>query len=273
MRAPQLTRQQRRKIRRDLTDRGHKFVQRGLPERMEDNDRLAVALVLRESFDAARDTYPASALAAAAENMLERTLAIRTKSLPLACAKGCSWCCRCFVTCSPPEIFRIAYWLRDNADARRIDTSAIAAEADRRRPLSETDLFKTKPMCALLTEGACGVYDVRPLPCRALLSLSEEACRAGIMENRGQIPLVTTAMDSAEQVRILMLATVRSVGLSDAGYELVGGLAAALAGPDTEQRWLAGEDVFAGVRRGPRSQQHRAIEDRIAADINVLVDS
>ncbi|MGE0628513.1 MAG: YkgJ family cysteine cluster protein, partial [Hyphomicrobiaceae bacterium] len=216
---------------------------------------------------------PAAAKAEAAAAILDPTLAVQTQPLNNACAKGCNHCCHCLVVATPPEIFRIANWLSQrigNEDGGMV--AKVHSEASRRRPMSAQDRFQDSALCAMDAGGACGVYHVRPLPCRALLSLSAEACRLGIMEGRGQIPLVTGAMDSAEIVRTLMLAAVRSLGLSDAGYELTAGVSLALTAPDSEQRWLAGEDVFAGAPRGPRPPQARALEDRIAMQIQSLVD-
>lgn len=273
MPAPALSRQQRRKIRRDLAHRGRRALQRGLPTPLSDEDGLAIALCLRETLSDPAKPQRAAAMAEEAETILDRTLAAQTKPLNIACAKGCNHCCHCLVVATPPEIFRIANWLsRRSEDEVGSLVTKVHSEATRRRPMSAQDRFQDSALCAMDVSGACGVYTVRPLPCRALLSLSAEACRLGIMEGRGQIPLVTAAMDTAEIVRTLMLAAVRSLGLSDAGYELTAGVSLVLTTPDAERRWLAGEDVFAGAPRGPRPPQARALEDRIAMQIQSLVD-
>ncbi len=273
MPAPQLTRQQRRKIRRDLVQRGERLIKRGMPAQLAAEDSLGIALALREMGSDPANPQRAAAMAEAAEAMLQRTLAGLTKPLPIACAKGCSWCCHCLVLITPPEIFRVANWLSGRADVQSAQMRERAAsEAARRRPMTVQDRFKDQAMCALNWQGACGVYDVRPIPCRALLSLSADACRLGIIEGRGEIPVVTTANEAAEIVRTLLVAAVRSMGLPDDGYELNAGVAAALAMPDAEPRWLAGEDVFADVPHGPRMPAARALEVRIASDIAMLVD-
>lgn len=264
MSTPSIPRQQRRKLLRDRLERGNKALARGMPRPFGEDDAVGIALALRQRFGDASNADRASELAAWAEGMLERTLAADTRGLGVACAKGCNHCCRLVVTCTAPEILRVAHWLRQQPGAAATTLiAAVTAAATGREGLTAVELNGQKLPCPMLMSAACGVYAVRPLPCRSLFSMSAQACAEAIDAGTGQVPLVVGALNTTELVRTLMLAALQPLGLSDAGYDLTGGLAAALAMPDAEARWLAGEDVFTSVRRVPRPAKARALQDRL----------
>jgi hypothetical protein len=112
----------------------------------------------------------------------------------------------------------------------------------------------------MLSNDACSVYPARPLNCRRLLSLSAEACRSALIEGEGEVPYVHVAADKGTLIKALLLGAVRSLGLSDHSYELTGAVDVALADPSTEQSWLAGQNVFAGISVSPRP---KATQDAI----------
>jgi hypothetical protein len=60
-----------------------------------------------------------------------------------------------------------------------------------------------------------------------------------------------------------MWAALASVDLPSQGYELNHALLVALETPDAENRWLAGEDVFAGVDCDRPDDADRALKKRI----------
>ena len=266
-----LTRQQRRKLRREHLDRGRSILLHGLPQDVSEEDAIATVLALSEGMADTSDPRRASKLAGAAEDLLERTIAPGLRAFTIGCHKGCFHCCRAPVSCTAPEIFRVAHHLREHAGVALPQLHAdIAAMAATRRPLDEAALFRERVPCALLLDGACRAYASRPLPCRALYSLSSDACRLALLENQGQVPLIVPAMSKGEVVRTLMLAVITWAGLPDYGYELMAGLDVALADPGCEARWLAGEDVLAGVRRADRSAPARQAQQGLAGVLRAL---
>lgn len=266
-----LPRQQRRKLRREHLEKGRSILQHGLPTEVSEEDAVAVALALSERMADRNDAMRASRLAAAAEDLLEKTLARGLRGVKLGCHRGCFHCCRVPVSCTAPEIFRLARHLRESTgDAFPQLRADIAAMAAGRKPLDEAALFRERVPCALLVEGACRAYVARPLPCRALYSLSSDACRRGLLEGQGEVPLIAPAMSKGEVVRTLMLAVVTWAGLPDHGYELMEGLSVALADATCEARWLAGEDVLAGIRSSERPPQAREAQRGLAGVLHAL---
>ncbi len=273
MAAVQLSRQQRRKIKRDSIERGRKVLARGLGAELGEDEAVGVALILHECLADTARADRASEVAAIVEDLLEKSLVPDLRGLELGCRKGCSFCCSALVTCSAPEIFRAAAWLRENGTgpAAPIKREAIVAEAARRNSLSPEKLFVERAPCPMLVEGACGVYPVRPIPCRALYSLSSEACRLAMHEDKGEVPIIAPAMTKGEMARTLLLAAVNAAGLPDRGIELTAGVVAVIDKPDAEARWLAGEDVFAGVLGAERTPNSRRSQDHIAKIVATLL--
>ena len=273
MASDQLSRQQRRKVQRDALERGAKVMARGLGPELGEAEALGIALIVHERLTDAGRQARAGEAAEMVETLLEKTLANEVRGLDLGCRKGCSYCCSALVTCSAPEIFRVASWLRQNATtaAAPIKLPEIAAEVVRRHGVSLEQMFNERAPCPLLIAGACGVYPVRPIPCRSLFSMSSEACRLALEENSGEVPIVGGAMQKGEMARTLLLAAVSAAGLSDRGIELTAGVMAVIEKPDAEARWLAGENVFDGVMGGDRSPGSRRAQDHIAKLLGALV--
>ncbi len=268
MAAPQLSRQQRRKAARDVIERGRRLLTRGLGDEIDETDALGLALLLHECLTSSGHGGAAAA-AAMAEALLEKSLKSATKTPGLGCAKGCTYCCSAIVTCSAPEIFRVVEFLRANAS---MPTAPIQQEAARRQSLTADQSLAQRSPCPMLVGGACGVYQARPIACRALFSTSSESCRLAMEADIGQPQIVVPAMTKGEIARTLLLAAVSAAGLPDRGIELSAGVAAVLDLPDAQARWLAGEDIFARVLGAERLPSARATQDRLAAQVRQLVD-
>ena len=274
MATPQLSRQQRRKLKRDAIERGRKVLARGLGPELADDEAVGIALILHERLtDPARPRRGAEA-AEIVETLLQQSLPADLKGLEYGCRKGCSFCCTALVTISAPEIFRVAHWLRENAVAgpARLRLADIMLEAARRDGLPRTDRIRERAPCPMLVEGACGVYEVRPISCRAVYSLSSEACRVAMTDDSAAVPLVVPTMRKGDMVRTLLLAAVSAAGLSWRGVEYTSGIKVAIDDPGAETRWLAGEDVFAGVLCADPVPEAMQAQERIAERVRWLVD-
>jgi hypothetical protein len=165
----------------------------------------------------------------------------------LACKKGCFLCCDLYVSASAPQIFAIADYLREQSPDLPGATARIETTDARTRGLDIDGRSNNRTMCGLLVDGLCSVYPVRPPACRAYCSLSLAACEAGARGETDDIPipgythLIRGAFDQA-------LWTVLSrKGLSYQGYELNHAVLVALGDETLEDRWYAGENVFAAV--------------------------
>jgi Fe-S-cluster containining protein len=128
---------------------------------------------------------------AARHNLLDQLAAAVTAEYharggKVFCAKGCSNCCTLVVNCTFPEALLIAESL-DERQAGAVDAYA-AGLFSRVQQVSDLKGYlrmnrKEMGGCPFLSDGACGIYRVRPASCRALLSTMENSwCGADFSE-------------------------------------------------------------------------------------------
>jgi Fe-S-cluster containining protein len=198
-----------------------------------------LALMLLDSASKER----ASRAAAFAETLLDANLGFHLKE-PVACARGCSHCCTTYVSTSLPEVLRLAQAVRAKADT----TARINAAAARSKAMPQLQREVDRVVCPILVEHACSEYAARPMVCRAVMSTSLESCvrifTAGSAEQFQQ-PASPGALRT--YLVIIMRAALVIAGLPHQNFELTHALEIALADPNAEERWLAGEPIFASV--------------------------
>jgi Fe-S-cluster containining protein len=109
-----------------------------------------------------------------------RAEAVETAN-PVACAKGCNYCCHLRVSAPAHEVFLLALTLQrdfDN-DARAAIVQRVRMLAERFRAMGLREMFGSRERCGLLDDdGACSTYEVRPSSCRRYHSTSVQACKA-----------------------------------------------------------------------------------------------
>lgn len=187
--------------------------------------------------------HRASRAAAFAADILDATMAKKTEGA-VACSKGCYYCCKTYVSVTIPEIFRVADAVRGKAEK----TARVRQAALDSGPISQPNREITRVVCPILEDKACSEYAPRPLVCRAVLSKSLEACLRIFEHNSGEmVPFSDNTTDIRGYVVIMMQAALRLSGLPHVHYEMNQALAVALDHPDAEERWLAGEGLFAAV--------------------------
>jgi Fe-S-cluster containining protein len=192
------------------------------------------------------DPERASRAATILHEAFERRLA-EAKGPAVACRKGCTHCCHGLVAVLAGEVFRLSRALRRLPDDALAGLRARIEATDavtRGRSLIERGCDRTP--CPLLAEGGCSAYADRPLACRAMASLDAEACRTVFSGGTGAIPI-----PDANKRAIVATRDAAAAAMPLAQYELVAALRIALDDPDTEARWLAGEDVLAAARLRP----------------------
>lgn len=168
---------------------------------------------------------------------IRATPAFALGTRPAACRKGCGWCCHQRVGAAAVEVLAMARALRDRPQA----LAALAA-------------WTPGAPCAFLKDGACSVYDVRPLKCRSLWHVDERHCmgKYAALPAFGPAPSpdfqLEPKMIYEGALKGLALALVRA-GRDCPGIELMPGLRAVIDRADAAEAWAAGEEVFPASAR------------------------
>lgn len=130
----------------------------------------------------AKEMDQLTAETAAAESLFDRSISLWVEGYArrggkIFCSRGCRGCCSLAVNCTFPEAVRVARALTEEQARRVADRVAILQS---RVPQLEDlksflRLHRNKlGYCPLLNEdGACGIYEARPLSCRSLLATKE----------------------------------------------------------------------------------------------------
>ena len=233
--------------------RGEAVLSAGLPVTPPKADLCAVTFALFQILRKADDPARASAAARSALAMQEASQRKTPGTAKLACTKGCGWCCHSFVGALAPEIFLIASSITADAARRPAEMPRLKKAAAAIAGRTPAERFGAKLPCPLLVDNVCSRYRERPAVCRQTTSLDLAAC---IEEFDGKgfgdaIPVSTVYIAHSRNARVPLMAALQAAGLRRSGYELSTALVRAIEMPDAEARWLAGEDVFAGLPSAP----------------------
>ncbi len=174
------------------------------------------------------------------------------------CASGCSWCCHILVRVHAAEVICLSEYIKrqcrrpqalNNLDAIRTQVAAIAAAT---HGLTWWERERTSLPCPLLcSDGRCFVYHVRPMACRGWNSFSAEDCRLAHQAPGSRlVTFEATLVNLSLSVRLGLGEGLADIGLGadDTGLELATALDIALSTPESAERWLDGEPVFAQAR-------------------------
>lgn len=207
-----------------------------------------------ELFQDRRLALPVMRVMQQAAGRLDDVAATSPDRLRVACAAGCSACCRLAVSVLSIEALWIAERLRAS-----LDGAELAMQAARVRSVSRQVSHLTlearaavRVACALLGEaGACSIHAFRPLGCRGWTSFSRSDCeRALDLAEPGHCGPMDHAMWLAAGCTTEGLErALTELGLEAGPFELHAALCVALETPDAGARWLAGEAIFAGCPR------------------------
>jgi Fe-S-cluster containining protein len=170
---------------------------------------------------------------------------------PLACREGCAWCCHKVVGTSAAEVLRISTYLRNQLSPQElqlVQERVVHLNEERRSPQQDRWAAARLP-CPLLVNNRCSVYPVRPLTCRGYNSSDASRCEK-LVTTRERVEVPSYA--AQHRLAVFVLDGLRA-GLAEAGLngdllELTAALRIALSRPDTAERWLDSEPVFAPAR-------------------------
>lgn len=266
------TRQQRRKLQREQVKAGRALFAAGVAVEPRRPEVIAVAAVLRSKLAERDNDRRASEAAGLAQSLCETSLKKRPGKLAIACKAGCSYCCHGFVGVMPPEAFRVADAVRAGR-AGGIDAETLRNRSEPLRGLAPDARVGRKLPCPLLkADGLCSVYADRPLVCRQATSLSLPSCVEEFegIDPSGRIEISAVHLAHSSNVHAALQGAMLAVGLPTEAYELSAALMVALADPESERRWLAGEDIFSGLSRHVRRPAEvEQVARRIAEEIRV----
>jgi len=237
-------RQQRRQRLRAVQKMAGEIEQTGLPLPLHMEHMGALAASLTEILGCSSDPQRASRAARLIHAVVEKSSARhRSAAGEIACRKGCAFCCKSYVSATPPLIFAVADALRAGSDPAA--SGRIRTAEQRTRELTLAARRAGHQPCALLLDDVCTVYEVRPLACRTFVSTNLAACE----QWAPKIPMPEGFRRIRSACAQALLAAMRAQGLPLHSYELNHAVVVALDEPDAERRWLGGEDVFAPVAR------------------------
>jgi Fe-S-cluster containining protein len=237
--------QQPLKFEQELQKLAGEVCRDGLPLPHRPEATMALAVAIRDALRDEQRVSRASNTAALATRVFDQTMSRMPPAAagePLACKAGCTYCCHNVVMATAPEIFAAAGELRT-----RHDQAFVAGVAGRCDAVGATAGIRRSP-CPLLHDNLCSVYSARPTVCRKHTSFSVDACIADYEGRGGEIPIRRFDQEIFECCAVALLLGMRLWDeRQGAVFELSGALRVALQDPHAEQKWLAGEAVFAGV--------------------------
>jgi Fe-S-cluster containining protein len=154
------------------------------------------------------------------------------------------------VSATAPEVLFIAKALRrqrNTATAERINSAHASTK--------EFDFYargRHPHPCPLLEAELCSVYAIRPRACRFAASADAAVCARSYRDLANEdIPTPLKHLLARNAYAIALAIALKHAQLPYHLYEFNAALARAIERDDAEREWLAGEDVFADVRRDP----------------------
>lgn len=189
-----------------------------------------------------------------------------------ACGEGCHACCHQVVMCDPFEALNIAKYILERKDKAFIDKVLASLRALAPLPLDANARYGADKPCPLLENGRCSIYEVRPRPCRTVLSGSREACDACLAGKETPIPYIMDGIQIASSLNLgIQLALSSRKRLEVEPVELTRSLLLALEDFDkTAAMWLMGHDPFASCRvERPPELSDLASAQRFAKELGI----
>lgn len=225
----------------------HRLVRGIDPETSDPEPTAAMGRLLAGLFEKAKAGGSVDAAVKFFHAKVEATLA--AADIKVACAKGCAHCCHAWVSATAPELLYVAKLIRRRGSAL---PARVAAAYQETRDRDAAARAKNPRPCPMLEANLCSIYESRPAVCRFAASINAIACERVLrVLMRETIPTPLRHIKGRAVYEIAMTIALLHAGLPHRYYEFNAGLAAALAREDAESAWLAGEDVFAGVRQDP----------------------
>jgi Fe-S-cluster containining protein len=174
----------------------------------------------------------------------------RVHAVPVACSRGCSYCCHMQVEMLPPEAFSLAAWLRKHRTPAQLAavTQRLQDNAAATAKLGMEGRKRANLPCALLgDDGACTAYEARPAQCRRFHSMDLASCKASFADPADDAimsPAHPLVAHNAQVVVTLAQHGLRDKGLDATPLDMNVALLAALEDARSWRRWRDGKKAF-----------------------------
>ncbi len=212
--------------------------------------------VVKQELHADPPATQASRTAAAAVVLAEDLARLSPARGEWACERGCSWCCHQWVSVTPAEAIGIAESLREAFPDEWMPRlrGLLASRCERIATMTGfADYERAQLPCAFLAgDGACGIYEWRPVMCRSYHSLDRRQCAERHADGGvGEVTLDSVTIVTGRAVINGVKIASEAVARDGAFYEMHSAVLCALDAPDAGERWARGEAVFAACTRSP----------------------
>lgn len=159
-------------------------------------------------------------------------LAERQKT-PVACHKGCQWCCHQAVYANSYELHFLSEKIKVRFSPENVSKlqETVEAKCTATSKMNEEEILKYKSPCPLLENGACSIYEARPMACRIYLSTKLETCLEFFRhpENEQNYPaLIEFPLQAGRMMNEGFMAALKESGIEIAEFRLEVGLGIAL---------------------------------------------
>lgn len=174
-----------------------------------------------------------------------------------ACGKGCSLCCSLRVDVFAHEIFMVAAYIESHFTDEQIEAlrERLRVHAEAVLPLSPFQHATRNIPCPLLQDGACTVYEARPLSCRRHHSLDYATCEhtyAHPSDLDYPSSHERSVYRAASKMMTEFIGAFADCDFDYTIYELGTALGEALQDPAAWKRWLVKERAFEYASETPR---------------------
>lgn len=149
----------------------------------------------------------------------------------MACREGCSICCRVHVPVLKPEAVAIVTYLKEHNSPSELmqlkeKMKKLCLEI---RCFDEIERIFANKKCAFITDdGACAIYPVRPLMCRAVTSADREACSISFnmiaLDQSIYVPMNLKHRNIYETAFKAVASALEKYGISSKSREITGGV-------------------------------------------------
>jgi len=147
----------------------------------------------------------------------------------VACQKGCHWCCHQAVYANSYELHFLSEKIKSSSSAEMISKYIEAADEKFAvtSKLNEEEVSRFKKPCPLLENGACSIYEARPMACRIYLSTNLGTCLEFYKhpENNHNYPaLIDFPLRAGRMMNEGFIAALKGYGIETVEFRLEQGL-------------------------------------------------